>query len=250
MSDLTYFHGIGESKARSLIRLIANPPDDVDGYRRILRTPEIWPKLSEMTKADVTHHPLRYVPRVLMDCIAAEFKLRLNCRFDIAGSYLRGKPGSGDMDVVLDLDTVPVKHEQIPEWLSGLFSGPIKILPPYASGPAKIGTLLEIDLSKLQAGGIRFIAKHPEFVRLYRWNRSRKVTVKCDIFLSRASEYVFALLFATGSGLFNVRMRAAAKRQGMILNQRGLFPSKPLKTEEDIFAALGMRYVPPAERNV
>lgn len=67
------------------------------------------------------------------------------------------------------------------------------------------------------------------------------------------SHYGSLLLHATGPAGFNVRMRQVAIDQNFILNEYGLFDrsSKELvasKTENDIFAALGMAYIPPEER--
>lgn len=62
-----------------------------------------------------------------------------------------------------------------------------------------------------------------------------------------------ALLFVTGSGDFNMGMRAYAKAKGFALSQYGLKnrDSGELvagKTEEDIFKALGVPYVAPKDR--
>lgn len=67
------------------------------------------------------------------------------------------------------------------------------------------------------------------------------------------SNYGSLLLHATGPAGFNVRLRQVAIDQNFILNEYGLFDrdSKQLiasKTEDDIFAALGMTFIPPSER--
>lgn len=59
------------------------------------------------------------------------------------------------------------------------------------------------------------------------------------------------LLFLTGSADFNIQLRRKAKAKGLKLNRYGLWRKDQLlaaATEEDIFKALGMDYVPPEER--
>ena len=65
-----------------------------------------------------------------------------------------------------------------------------------------------------------------------------------------------AVLFVTGSGQFNMAMRVVAKRQGLLLNQYGLFHRKDrmpalseLANEEALFDRLGLTYVEPADRD-
>ena len=86
-----------------------------------------------------------------------------------------------------------------------------------------------------------------------------------DIINTSPEEYPFALLYFTGSGEFNSRMRAHALTLGYSMNEyclsdrltRGEISSevifskinKPLFEEEkDIFAFLGMDYVEPENR--
>jgi DNA polymerase/3'-5' exonuclease PolX len=60
-----------------------------------------------------------------------------------------------------------------------------------------------------------------------------------------------ALMHSTGSGEFNVSIRSIAKKKGYRLNQYGLWKDGQCiaaRLEEDIFAALGMKYVPPEWR--
>jgi len=60
-----------------------------------------------------------------------------------------------------------------------------------------------------------------------------------------------ALIFFTGSQLFNKVIRTRAKEQGLKLNQYGLFCGVEViasKTEEQIFSALGLPFIPPNKR--
>jgi DNA polymerase/3'-5' exonuclease PolX len=59
-------------------------------------------------------------------------------------------------------------------------------------------------------------------------------------------------LYFTGPRSFNIEQRQRAKNLGLLLNQKGLFRDEVCvagKTEEEIFAALGEKYLEPAERS-
>ncbi|XP_040820876.1 DNA-directed DNA/RNA polymerase mu isoform X3 [Ochotona curzoniae] len=79
--------------------------------------------------------------------------------------------------------------------------------------------------------------------------------VRVDLVVAPSSQFAFALLGWTGSQLFERELRRfSRKEKGLWLNSHGLFdPEKraclPAATEEDIFCHLGLRYLPPEERN-
>ena len=68
--------------------------------------------------------------------------------------------------------------------------------------------------------------------------------------------YYFALLYFTGSGAFNQRMRAYSKSKGYLLNEYGLYSLdrldekrvKGIESERDIFEAIGYKYLEPKDR--
>jgi len=84
--------------------------------------------------------------------------------------------------------------------------------------------------------------------------------INCDLRVVKESEYPFALIYFTGSKEHNVEMRSLARKQGWSLNEYGftkleeLKSSKPVKrvpscgSEEEIYAALGLHYIPPELR--
>ena len=68
----------------------------------------------------------------------------------------------------------------------------------------------------------------------------------------RTSGFGSMLLFATGSGAFNLKLRGMAMRKGMKLNRYGLWHNDIRiagETEISIFKALGLPWVPPEDRN-
>jgi len=140
-------------------------------------------------------------------------------RCDIAGSLRRGKEISGDIDFL-----VSAKQS---EDIIHAFTAREGILSVLAAGNTKASVLLE--------GGIQ-----------------------ADLRVVDDSEFASALAYFTGSKEHNIIMRSRAISRDLRLNEYGLFKSKEetrdpklrlkCKSEEDIFAALGMAYVPPELR--
>ena len=140
-------------------------------------------------------------------------------RCDIAGSLRRGKEVSGDIDFLVSAkDSADIMEA---------FTTRVGILSVLAAGDTKASVLLE--------GGIQ-----------------------ADLRVVDDSEYASALAYFTGSKEHNIVMRSRAIERGLRLNEYGLFKSKEetrdpklrldCKTEEDIFAALDLAYVPPELR--
>lgn len=77
--------------------------------------------------------------------------------------------------------------------------------------------------------------------------------VQIDAMYVREDYWGGMLMFLTGSAAFNVILRGFAKKDGMKLNQYGLWHNEELiagKTEELIFQALGLPFIEPAERDL
>jgi DNA polymerase/3'-5' exonuclease PolX len=73
-----------------------------------------------------------------------------------------------------------------------------------------------------------------------------------DILSVKKENYIPALLYFTGSGLFNRKMRLIAKEKGYKLNEKELSYKgrkvKDIKSEREIFNILGIDYLPPEKR--
>lgn len=82
--------------------------------------------------------------------------------------------------------------------------------------------------------------------------------LQADLRVVRDAEFPFALAYFTGSKEHNIVMRQRAIQRGLRLNEYGLFRAAeetrdpalclPCQTEEDLFAALGLKYIPPELR--
>ena len=78
-----------------------------------------------------------------------------------------------------------------------------------------------------------------------------KNDMQVDVRMLERSAYGAALLYFTGSKEHNVALRDRAKRQGWKLNEYGLFHGEKVlasRTEEEIYAKLGLPWIPPELR--
>jgi DNA polymerase (family X) len=80
--------------------------------------------------------------------------------------------------------------------------------------------------------------------------------LQIDLRVVRPDQFGAAMMYFTGSKDHNVRMRGIALKRKLLLNEYGLFKvgeekaGKPIasRTEEEVFAALGMDWIPPELR--
>ena len=80
----------------------------------------------------------------------------------------------------------------------------------------------------------------------------KNTNYKVDIFRTEKKYKNAMLLYATGSKVFNIKMRTIAKKKGYTLNQKGLYKNGkliPIKSEKGFFKKLDMDYLEPEERN-
>lgn len=77
--------------------------------------------------------------------------------------------------------------------------------------------------------------------------------VPVDVYVCTPDKYWFMVAYLTGSKNFNIKMRSQAKKLGYKLDQYGLWDKKGVSvcqanSEQDVFDALGMKYVKPEDR--
>jgi len=78
-----------------------------------------------------------------------------------------------------------------------------------------------------------------------------KSGIEADLRVVSKEEFPYALMYFTGSKEHNVRLRGIAKKKGWKLNEYGIFDGDNLvacKSEEEIYHALGLSYIPPELR--
>jgi hypothetical protein len=149
-------------------------------------------------------------------------------KYEIVGSYRRGLRTSGDIDMII---TSP-DPTLFTRFVEALKTQNI-IIEILSQGKTKCLVITKLPLHK----------------------RARRV----DFMYTSQEEYPFAVLYFTGSKAFNTMMRGHALRQGVSLNEHGLYKKEQGKakeekvsntflTERDIFDYLHLKYKAPEDR--
>ena len=227
---LRELHGIGPVKAK---KLIDDGITTIEGLRKA--SSENGKLLTAAQKLGLKYYEdaLQRIPRAEMKEHEDIILPGLDPKFEgtIVGSYRRGAPSSGDIDVLLTLPNSMTTKEQgdLFLYMIELFKEIDYIVDTLSSGPTKF------------LGYCRLDADHP--VR------------RLDLLMIPKSEYACAILYFTGSKEFNVAFRSYALEKGYTLNEHRLEPTKDgvapvpvFTTEQDIFAFLGLQYVEPDKR--
>lgn len=212
-NNLLNVYGIGESKAKSLI-----DEHNIKSIDDLRNKSKVNNKL--LTKAQTIgllcyEDLLLRIPRSEMK----KHKKILNLSKDkgeIVGSFRRKEETSGDIDVMLNMNSVEFK-----KYTEGLVkSGYIKYI--LAEGDKKMLAICKLEDSK------------------YR---------RIDLIRNTKEEYPFMKLYFTGPKEFNISFRNHCLSLGLSLNERSFKPYvENIKTEEDIFKHVGLEYVEPENR--
>ena len=223
---LADIYGIGPKKAKELVS---------QGITSIemLRTNQ--DKLNDIQKVGLKYYEdiLKRIPRAEIDQYADIFKKEFDkvatpeSRFEIVGSYRRGLENSGDIDVI-----ITSKQPQVfTHFINELITKKI-IIEVLSRGPTKSLVITKIPSS----------------------NVFRRV----DFLYTTPEEYPFSVLYFTGSKMFNTVMRGHALKQGLTMNEHGLYTmnnktkgekvSHVFRDEKDIFDYLHLQYKSPKER--
>lgn len=152
-----------------------------------------------------------------------------NSTLEMVGSYRRGALQSGDLDIIIRDEN---NDNRVFKKL--------------------INNLIEKKyiLETISYGNKKFsgICKLP----------GEKIARRIDVLFTTKKEYPFAMLYFTGSGDFNKKMRFILKKRGLKLNEYTLKKKNEedkyieiehdFKTEKDIFNYLGFTYIEPKDR--
>ena len=184
------------------------------------------------TLIDITQH--------VFDTIKNETKSKNKLiTMELVGSYRRGLETSGDVDFYIAVSK----------------PNPI-LMKSIISSMISLGIVSEQDVVSQGIKKTMLVGK------LNETSLCRHV----DVFIFSESEFPFALMFATGSAEFNIRLRNYALSIGWSLsdkalrkgNSKGELPSREIfvekinklniESELDIFTFLGLQYIPPDKR--
>ncbi len=157
-------------------------------------------------------------------------ELKSKATIQIVGSWRRGAKTSGDIDVII----CDEKHD------GNLFK---KFIDKLIEKQILIEVL---SRGKVKTLGISKLNK-------------RSTARRIDFMFTPKEQFAFAILYFTGSKVFNTLMRGRALELNYTMNEHGLYHYKNNKkgnlidqtfnTEQDIFSFLGIKYVEPEMRN-
>ena len=223
---LAEIYGIGPKKAKELVD---------NGITSIAQLRENQQMLNDIQKVGLRYYEdvLKRIPRSEIEdykkIFESDFKkvATSDSKFEIVGSYRRGAQSSGDIDVIITSDSPKVFINFIDELIKKKI-----ILEILSRGPTKCLVMAKIPSS--------------DSVR------------RVDFLYTGLEEFPFAILYFTGSKIFNTVMRHIALEKGYTMNEHGINKmdgkkkgdkvSHRFKTEEDIFDFLGLEYKAPTER--
>ena len=225
---LSEVYGIGPKKAKELVE---------NGIRTISQLRENQQILNDIQKVGLRFYEdiLKRIPRSEIE----KYKILFNTTFkkvgnkdskyEIVGSYRRGADSSGDIDVIITSTNPNV----FKNFVDLLFNEGI-ITNILSRGPTKC-----LVIAKL---------------------KDESIFRRVDFLYTSLEEFPFAILYFTGSKIFNTVMRHQALTMGLTMNEHGLYRlnesdkkkgekvDKIFYTEEDIFENLNMEYKAPHER--
>jgi NAD-dependent DNA ligase len=221
---LAEVYGIGPKKAKDLVD---------QGITSIAQLRENQQLLNDNQKVGLQYYEdiLKRIPRSEIEdykvIFEKAFPKGINGKMEIVGSYRRGAESSGDIDVIITSKSPKV----FITFVDNLIKEKI-ILYVLSRGPTKCLVVTKIPSS----------------------DSARRV----DFLYTTPEEFPFAILYFTGSKIFNTVMRHIALEKGFTMNEHGIYKMKAKKkedkvertftSEEDIFDFLGLEYKTAIER--
>jgi NAD-dependent DNA ligase/DNA polymerase/3'-5' exonuclease PolX len=221
---LAEVYGIGPKKAKELVD---------KGITSITQLRENQQLLNDIQKVGLHYYEdiLKRIPRSEIEeykiIFDKAFQNGTDAKLEIVGSYRRGAQSSGDIDAIITSSDPKV----FIKFIDNLIKEKI-ILYVLSRGPTKCLVMAKIPSS----------------------NSSRRV----DFLYTSPEEFPFAILYFTGSKIFNTVMRHVALEKGYTMNEHGINKMEGKKkgdkvahtftSEKDIFDFLDLKYKAPNER--
>jgi DNA polymerase/3'-5' exonuclease PolX len=218
LQELQYIYGIGPVKARELV--------NKHGITTMKQMSINLHLLNEKQRIGFKYWQtdLLRIPRQEIVQHEAIYR-QIYTHFTITGSYRRGALSSGDIDILI---THPQNNAKCFVQFIDLLIDRGYFIDTLAYGSKKY-----MGYASIMAG----------------------IPRRIDVIYCSPLEYPFALLYFTGCGEFNIKMREYAKTKGYRLNEKGLFDNATDKKvahsfidEKGIFDFLGIAYVKPESR--
>ncbi|XP_058788961.1 DNA polymerase beta-like isoform X2 [Phymastichus coffea] len=234
---LTRVTGIGPAKAKELVNAGIKTLEDLKKHDNMLNHHQkIGLKYFDDFEKKIPREEIEEIESILKECIT---EMDNDFLVTICGSYRRGKKESGDIDILLAHPT---------------YTSEVKNKKKHTS-------LLKAVIKQLEEENfITDTISHGEFkfMGVCQLNNEKPYR-RIDIRLAPYDQYYCAVLYFTGSDMFNKEIRTRALEKRYTLNEYTLKKLTPEGTpgdaekiisEEDIFKILDLPYKKPEQRNV
>ena len=221
-------YGIGPVKAKELVD---------KGITSISQLRQNQQLLNDVQKVGLKYYEdiLERIPRSEIEHFEKIFETNFNevkksnsDKFEIVGSYRRGAESSGDIDVIITGENGSISKAFVDKML-------------------KSGIILEI----LSRGTSKTLV-------IARLPGENHIARRVDFLYTKPEEFPFAILYFTGSKIFNTVMRQHALNMGYTFNEHGIYHMENKKkgkqvdhkfyNEKDIFDFLKLEYKKPVDR--
>ncbi|GFZ46743.1 hypothetical protein JCM24511_03963 [Saitozyma sp. JCM 24511] len=202
---------------------------------------EEWVRLKPELDEKIPRAEVEEIAECVMEHLGAFLD---GCEYTICGGYRRGKPQSGDIDVVF---CPPEKDQDI---------GLLRDLYLRLSALGIITHVLHVTQrapnEPIHASPQNFDNLDKAFV-IFRLPGKSRLHRRVDLISAPRERYAAAVLSWSGSMMFERDLKRYAENRGYKF-RAGLIKASTgeeveLETEREIFAFLGLRYVPPELRN-
>ena len=229
LNVLTRIYGVGPKKAKELIdKGITSIADLKEREKENLLndTQKIGIKYFDAIETRIPRSEIDEYKKVLEKTFATSTPP--GSSFEIVGSYRRGALTSGDIDMIITNKDNDISAYA--KFLDQLIKDKV-VIEVLTRGKSKSLTIAQLP---------------------------GKIPRRVDFLYTPPNEYAFALLYFTGSKIFNTIQRQRALHLGYTLNEHGLAHmvsgkkgqsvTSPFPNEKAIFDFLGMKYKEPNER--
>lgn len=228
LEQIQGIYGVGPKKAQELV---AAGHTTIAGLRASTAADPKLLNKNQQIGLRYYEQLLQRIPRAEMDQHAALLMAAKPAALEgvIVGSYRRGRPDSGDIDMLIRT----------------------------ADKDVDAGTALNEYVETLKASGyIREVLAHGEHkcMAICQLPGAGSVGRRLDLLVTPPAEFPFAVFYFTGSDTFNVRVRSLAQEKGFTLNEHALthvkmgLKVKGIRTEKSIFTFLDIEWREPHER--
>ena len=227
-------YGVGPKKAKELVDAGIKTIDELKVRQNELLNDiqKIGLRYYEQIQERIPRSEIQEYEEVFQEAFTNVANDSPDAKFEIVGSYRRGALDSGDIDVIITGKTGAVYKAFVDKLLkTGI------ILEVLSRGPSK--TLVIARLPGSTEG-------------------KQRIARRIDFLYAPPDEFAFAILYFTGSKMFNTVMRQYGLDKGYTFNEHGIYKLdkkkkgekiiKEFKTEKDIFDFLGLQFKTPVER--